>query len=328
VRIVYLGTPVDAVKPLRALVADGVDVALVVTQPDRRRTRGAGAEASPVKQAALDLGLPVVTPEKAREVVDDVRASAADLGVVVAFGQLLPVSLLEALPHGFVNIHFSVLPRWRGAAPVERAILAGDLETGVDLMRIEAGLDTGPVFARTRVPIGANETAGELHLRLVDAGTELLRAHLPTLANAIPEPQQGEPTYAEKLGVDEFRLDPARPAVELARIVRAGNPRPGAWLRAGGRRVKVWRAHEAPVTDPGGTDPGGTDPGGTDPGGSDPGGTDPAAPLERGAIGPDGALATVQGVLVLDEVQPEGKRVMDAAAWRAGTRGDLRADPE
>jgi methionyl-tRNA formyltransferase len=312
VRIVYLGTPVDAVKPLRALVDDGVDVALVVTQPDRRRTRGAGVDPSPVKQAALDLGLRVLTPEKAREVVDDVRASGADLGVVVAFGQLLPVSLLEALPHGFVNIHFSLLPRWRGAAPVERAILAGDLETGVDLMRIEAALDTGPVFARTRVPIGPDETAGELHGRLVDAGTELLRAHLPTLANKVPEPQQGEPTYAEKLGVDEFRLDPARPAAELARLVRAGNPRPGAWLRAGGRRVKVWRAHEAPMIDSGATEPSATE---------------PSARAEPGTIGADGALATARGVLALDEVQPEGKRVMDASAWRAGTRGDLRVDP-
>jgi methionyl-tRNA formyltransferase len=301
VRIVYLGTPVDAVKPLRALVDDGHEVALVVTQPDRRRSRGAGADPSPVKQAALDLGLRVLTPEKAREVVDEVRATGAELGVVVAFGQLLPVSLLEALPHGFVNVHFSLLPRWRGAAPVERAILAGDPETGVDLMRIEAGLDTGPVFARTRVPIGPNETAGELHERLVDAGTELLRTHLPALASAVPEPQQGEPTYAEKLGVDEFRLDPSRPAAELARVVRAGNPRPGAWFRAGGRRVKVWRAHEAVEAEP-------------------------PAPAEPGTIDADGALATVRGGLALDEVQPEGKRAMTAAAWRAGVRGDLRVD--
>jgi methionyl-tRNA formyltransferase len=300
VRIVYLGTPVDAVTPLRALVDDGHDVALVVTQPDRRRSRGGGTDPSPVKRAALDLGLPVRTPEKAREVVDDVRASGAELGVVVAFGQLLPVSLLEALPHGFVNVHFSLLPRWRGAAPVERAILAGDLETGVDLMRIEAGLDTGPVFARARVPIDPNESAGELHARLVDVGTQLLRTHLPTIPDTVPEPQVGEPTYAEKLGVDEFRLDPGRSAAELARVVRAGNPRPGAWIRVGDRRVKVWRAHElAP----------------------------PPPPLERGRIGAGGALGTARGVLAFDEVQPEGKRVMDAHAWLAGVRGDVRVDP-
>ena len=300
-RIVYLGSPADAVPPLRALVADDHDVALVVTQPDRRRSRGAGTDPTPVKQAALDLGLAVVTPAKARDVVDEVRATRADLGVVVAFGQLLPVSLLEALPHGFVNLHFSLLPRWRGAAPVERAILAGDSETGVDLMRIEAGLDTGPVFARVRLPIGPDETAGELHARLVTAGTELLRTHLESIPGATGEPQTGDATYADKLGVEEFRLDPARPAAELARIVRAGNPRPGAWFRIDGRRVKVWRAHETAA--------------------------DAGAGGEAGAIGAGATLHTVDGGLVLDEVQPEGKRVMTGAAWSAGIRGHGRVDP-
>ncbi|MDQ1436062.1 MAG: methionyl-tRNA formyltransferase [Actinomycetota bacterium] len=301
-RIVYLGTPADAIAPLRALVAAGHDVALVITQPDRRRSRGAGSDPSPVKQAALELGLRVLTPEKAREVVDEVRASGAELGVVVAFGQLLPVALLDALPNGFVNLHFSLLPRWRGAAPVERAILAGDEETGVDLMRIEAGLDTGPVYARVRVPIDPAETAGELHARLVDAGTELLVAHLPAVPTTEPEPQVGEPTYADKLTVDEFRLDPSRPAAELARVVRAGNPRPGAWFRAGGRRVKVWLGHI--VDDVGGREVG------------------PPGTVDR-----EPALSTTDGVLVLDEVQPEGKRVMAGDAWRAGLRGDVHVDP-
>ena len=292
----YLGTPVDAVPPLRALVDAGHDVALVVTQPDRRRRRGAGSDPSPVKQAALDLGLPVLTPEKARDVVDDVRASGAQLGVVVAFGQLLPVALLEALPHGFVNLHFSLLPRWRGAAPVERAILAGDAETGVDLMRIEAGLDTGPVFARTTLTIGDDESAGELHARLVDAGTALLVKELPGVPDAVPEPQAGEPTYAEKLTTDEFRLDPQRSATELARVVRAGNPRPGAWLSIGGKRVKVWRARTAD-------------------GSGDP-----------GMIDADAQLATASGALALDEVQPEGKRRMAASEWTKGVQLPARVD--
>src|SRR5204862_1657514 len=127
----------------------------------------------------------------------------------------------------FVNMHFSLLPRWRGAAPVERAMLAGDAETGVCLMQIEAGLDTGPVFACVRVPIAPNETAGELHARLVEAGTALLVNHLPNIPAATPAPQQGEPTYADKLDVNEVRLDPTRAAAELALLVRAGNPRPG-----------------------------------------------------------------------------------------------------
>jgi methionyl-tRNA formyltransferase len=295
VRIVFLGTPTDAVPPLRALVAAGHDVAFVVTQPDRRRSRGKGSDPSPVRAAAAELGIDVRTPEKAREIVDDARASHAEVGVVVAFGQLLPTALLDALPLGFVNLHFSLLPRWRGAAPVERALLAGDTETGVCLMRLEAGLDTGPVYACATVRIGDDETAGELRARLVDVGTKLLVEQLPSVGTVEPVPQTGEPTYADKLTVEEFELDPARPAAELARVVRAGNPRPGAWMRVGDRRVKVWRAHA--TTDDG---------------------------AAAGTITAAGALVTADGTLVLDEVQPEGKRPMAGAAWRAGLRGDAR----
>ena len=265
--------------PLRALVAAGHDIAFAVTQPDRRRGRGAATQPSPVKIAASELGVDVRTPERSREIVDEVAASGAELGVVVAFGQILPTELLEALPLGFVNLHFSLLPRWRGAAPVERAILAGDAETGVTVMRVEAGLDTGPVFATTRVPIGPTVDAGALSDQLVVAGTALLVAQLPEIAKTEPIPQAGEPAYAAKLTVDEFRLDPDRPGVELDRIVRAGNPRPGAWFELGGKRVKVWRAH-LDATDAGVTG-------------------------ER---------------LHLDQVQPQGKARMDAAAWQAGLR--------
>jgi methionyl-tRNA formyltransferase len=201
------------------------------------------------------------------------------------------VPLIEALPHGFVNVHFSLLPRWRGAAPVERAILAGDAETGVCLMQIEAGLDTGPVFACERTPIGAQESAGELRERLVTMGTRLLVDELPSVPGATPVPQSGEPTHADKLAVADFRLDFTRPSAELVRVVRAGNPRPGAWFASNGKRVKVWRAHassEAPAR---------------------------------------GALVTGDGTLVLDEVQPEGKRPMDAQAWLAGLHGDVVVDP-
>jgi len=299
-RIVYCGTPVDAVPPLRALVAAGHDVTLVLTQPDRRRGRRAEPTPSPVRAASEELGLPVHAPDRAGAETDAVRATGAELGVVVAYGQLLPPALLDALPLGFVNLHFSLLPRWRGAAPVERAMLAGDAETGVCVMRLDAGLDTGPVYACERTAIRAEETAGELRARLVELGTELLVATLPEVGRRDPEAQVGEPTHAAKLEVDEFRLDPTRRAEELARLVRAGNPRPGAWGTVDGRRLKVLRAH--PET---------------------------AGPeVVPGVIDPDARLGTRAGVLVLDEVQPEGKAAMSGVAWRRGvTIPDLAMDP-
>jgi methionyl-tRNA formyltransferase len=241
-RLAYFGSPVDAVQPLRALHDAGHEIALVVTQPDRRRGRGSTHGATPVRAAAEELGLTVRTPERAREVTQDVAASGAALGVVVAFGQLLPEALFTAVPLGFVNLHFSLLPRWRGAAPVERAILAGDRETGVCVMQIERGLDTGPVYARAVTPIGETETAGELRARLVTLGTDLLVATVPEIAELAPEPQTGEPTHADKLTPEEFQLDLTRPPAELLRVVRAGNPRPGAWTTVDGHRLKVWRA--------------------------------------------------------------------------------------
>jgi methionyl-tRNA formyltransferase len=243
VRIVYLGTPADAVPPLEAIVAAGHEVPLVITQPDRRRARGRGATPSPVRAAAESLGLPVATPERAAEIVDRVAALGADLGVVVAFGQILPPALLDAIPGGYVNLHFSLLPRWRGAAPVERALLAGDAETGVAVMAVVSELDAGGTFAVERTPIAPDETAGELRDRLVAVGTDLLVRTLPGVADGAPTAQAGEPTYAAKLTVEEFELDPAAPAAVTDRLVRAGNPRPGAWLVHDGTRLKVWRGH-------------------------------------------------------------------------------------
>ena len=204
----------------------------------------------------------------------------------------------SALPLGFVNVHFSLLPRWRGAAPVERAILAGDRETGVCVMELEEGLDTGPVYARERTPISDSETAGELRARLVTLGTELLLRSLPDVGVRAPLPQEGEPTYAEKLTVEEFRLDPSRPASELARVVRAGNPRPGAWMMIDGQRVKVLRAHaEGGIGVP-------------------------------GVVMPPGELMTSNGILSLDEVQVGGKRPMSGDAWLRGRRNaELVVDP-
>jgi methionyl-tRNA formyltransferase len=244
VRLVYLGTPAASVPALRALHDAGHDIAFVVTQPDRRRGRGSATMASAIKLAATELGIPVFTPRRAREVVDDVASSGALVGVVVAFGQLLPQALLDALPLGFVNVHFSLLPRWRGAAPVERAILAGDDETGVCIMALDAGLDTGPVYSRATTRISPDETAGDLAEALVSLGAALLVSTLAELTALTPVPQEGDPTYADKLTVDEFELHFERPVDELLRHVRAGNPRPGAWTTVHGQRVKVWRATE------------------------------------------------------------------------------------
>jgi methionyl-tRNA formyltransferase len=233
-RLVFLGTPEFATVPLRALVDAGWDVALVVSQPDKRRGRGGRVVPSPVKQAALDLGLPM------SDRVDDVLGAGADLGVVAAFGRLIKPHVLERLP--MVNLHFSLLPRWRGAAPVERAILAGDERTGVDLMVVEEGLDTGGVYGRAEVAIGPDETADEVRNRLAELGTELLLANL---RDGLPEPkpQQGEPTYARKIDPAELRIDWDRPPAEIHRLVRIG----GAWTTHQGHRVKVWRTALAPA---------------------------------------------------------------------------------
>lgn len=293
-RIVFLGTPPEAAVALQALVRAGHDVAMVVTQPDRRRGRGGKTLPSPVRRVAEELGLDVRAPERAREVVDDLRGSGADLGVVVAFGQLLPDEVLEAIPHGFVNVHFSLLPKWRGAAPVERAILAGDAETGVCLMEIVEELDAGPVYACESIAIGLDDTAGQLRAELAERGAALLVDNLEGIPGAEPTPQEGEPTYADKLDAAEFELDWDRPATDLDRVVRAGNPRPGAWTTVEGQRVKVLRARPVAESVPDDT--------------------------SSGTLLDGPAVATAEGRLELVEVQPAGKQAMAAEAWARGLR--------
>ena len=300
-RLVFLGTPDASVVPLRALVDAGHDVALVVSQPDRRRGRGGRTSPSPVKQAALGLGLPVT------DTVDDALTVGADLGVVVAFGRIVKPHVLAELP--MVNLHFSLLPRWRGAAPVERAILAGDERTGVDLMVVEEGLDTGGVYGRTEVEIGPDETADELRARLAVLGADLLVRHLRDGLGE-PVPQVGEPIYAHKLTVDEMALDWAGPAVEIHRRVRVG----GAWTTYDGSRLKVWRTVLVPR--PVGSPTGGGDASGGPTTASASGGAD-ADTLPAGVDVPAGG-----GVIRLVEVQPEGKRRMPAAAWARGLSTD------
>ena len=280
-RLVYLGTPEAGVPPLRALAAAGHEILLVVSQPDRRRGRGAELVASPVKRAATELGLRV------SDRVDDVLGRGAEVGVVVAFGRLIKPHVLAEVP--MVNLHFSLLPRWRGAAPVERALLAGDEVTGVCLMELEEGLDTGPVYECARVPVSGEDTLESLRSRLVEIGTEMLvrrlvggRAGLGT-----PVPQEGEPTYANKLDASELRIDWSRPARELSRLVRLGS----AWTTLAGRRLRVLAA----VPEPAGPGPG-------------PGVLD-------GAV-----VGTGEGGLRLLRVQPEGKAAMAAEDWARGAR--------
>jgi len=275
-RIVYLGTPALAVLPLRALVEAGYDIALVVTGEDKRRGRGGETAPSPVKQAALDLDIPVSNE------LDSVLATDADLGVVVAFGRLIPPSVLDQI--AMVNIHFSLLPRWRGAAPVERAVLAGDHETGVCLMVVDLALDTGDVYRREVVTIGPDDTVEELRSRLIEIGTGQLIGALDT-GFGVPEPQVGEPVYAAKLTSSDLRVDWTRSAEELHRLIRVG----GSWTTFRGRRLKIHRA--APVDD--GPGPGRLD----------------------GVV-----VGTGDHALELAEVQPEGRSVQGALEWVRGAR--------
>jgi methionyl-tRNA formyltransferase len=232
-RVAYLGTPELAGPPLRALVEAGTDVALVVSQPDKRRGRGAALSPSPVKAVALELGLPVT--DRLADVID----ADVPLAVVVAYGRIIPTEVLERVP--MVNLHFSLLPRWRGAAPVERAILAGDPATGVDLMAVEEGLDTGGIYARREVPIGPDDDLEEVRRRLVAAGCALLVDELGRgLGPAAP--QVGTPSYAAKIKPEELEIDWSAPSIEIHRRVRVG----GAWTTHEGKRLKIWRTAVPP----------------------------------------------------------------------------------
>ena len=246
-RIVFAGTPEFAVPSLRA-AARKAEIVAVYTQPDRPAGRGRGVQAPPVKLAALELGFPVLQPETLKSELsrDALRALKPDLMVVVAYGLLLPQAILDIPEHGCWNVHASLLPRWRGAAPIQRAIEAGDRETGVCLMQMEKGLDTGPVLLSQRLPIGPDETAGELHDRLAELGAQtlgdglgLLRAGMKPVAR--PQPETGA-TYARKLEKSEAKLDWSQPAEVLARKVRAFNPWPIAEAPLAGERVRIHSA--------------------------------------------------------------------------------------
>ncbi|MEW6766144.1 MAG: methionyl-tRNA formyltransferase [Pseudomonadota bacterium] len=258
-RIIYAGTPDFAVLALRALIEAGENVVAVYTQPDRPAGRGRKLTPSPVKQAALDAGIPVNQPLSLRN--EDAQAELAalkpDLMVVAAYGLLLPKAVLDMPIHGCVNLHASLLPRWRGAAPIQRAIEAGDEETGITLMQMDVGLDTGDMLAKSACPITPDDTAQSLHDRLSEMGAELLMKHLPELlAGALKGEVQDETlvTYAKKLDKAEARIDWSLPAAELARRVMAFNPWPVAETSWKGETLRIWRARA--LADGSGTIPG------------------------------------------------------------------------
>lgn len=300
-RIVFLGTPDVAVSSLQSLLdADDVEVVAVVTNPDRPRGRSKQPQPPPVKVAAEAAEVPVWQPGRAREVVDDLRALAPDACAVVAYGALLPADVLEAGGAGFVNLHFSLLPRWRGAAPVQHALRAGDTTTGVTTFVLDEGMDTGPTLRQVEVDIDPDETAGALLARLAELGGPVLVDSLRDLvAGATPRPQPAEgATLAPKITSDDVALDLTAPARQVADLVRSASPSPGAHTTIDGARFKVYRA--VPAEGPGG------------------------APGELVGFDESGpVVACGQGHVRLEVVQPEGKARMDATAWVNGYRPPL-----
>ena len=302
-RIVFAGTPDFAVPSLRA-AAKRNEVVAVFTQPDRPAGRGRGLAPSAVKRAAQELALPVYQPENfrnvaARKVLVDLKP---DLLVVVAYGLILPQSVLDIPTEGCWNVHASLLPRWRGAAPIQRAIQAGDARTGVCLMRMEKGLDTGPVLLSQAVDIGANETGGQLHDRLALLGAQVLADGLGLLRAGLRPQPQVQPavgvTYAHKLDKAEARLDWTRPAAELARKVLAFNPWPMAEAQIGGERLRLHAAIALPSPSPDDAEPG--------------------TVLAAGRDGID--VACGEGVLRVRVLQRDGGKAITAADYLNGRR--------
>lgn len=291
-RIVFAGTPEFAAESLAALLASPHQVIAVLTQPDRPAGRGRALQPSPVKALAVQHGIPVLQPEtlKGTEIRDELAALAADVMVVVAYGLIIPRDVL-ALPRlGCINVHGSLLPRWRGAAPIQRAIAAGDDETGVGIMQMEAGLDTGPVLLEVRTPITPEDTGGSLHDRLAGLGAQALvqaLADLESLQNkALSQPEVGI-TYAHKLTKEEAQLDWNKSAAELALQVRAFNPWPVSWVPRPEGPMRVWAATAANGTG------------------------QPGSVLAVSAAGIE--VACGQGSLLLTQIQLPGKKSLPVA---------------
>ena len=297
-RICFFGTPDPAVPALEAFLADPeVEVVAVVTNPDRPSGRGYKLTPPPVKVTAEAAGVPVWQPVKAREILDDLRDAAPDACAVVAYGALLPQDVLDAGGAGFVNLHFSLLPAWRGAAPVQHSVLAGDARTGVSCFVLDAGMDTGPILDVQAVDVGPEETAGELMARLAVLGAPVLVRSVKGLVDGSmpPQPQDHEAaTLAPKITTDDARLQWALGAVAVHRAVRAFNPVPGAWTTLRGERLKVHRVAR------------------------DPRSGDPGTVIDTTPEGP--LVGCGDTSVVLLDVQPAGKPRMAGAAFSNGYR--------
>jgi methionyl-tRNA formyltransferase len=302
VRVILFGTPAFAVPTLAGLLASSHAVVAVVTQPDRPRGRGQRVTASPVKALAETRGIPVLQPDRLRDasVADQLGHFRADIAVVAAYGKILPQRLLDLPAHGIVNVHASLLPRWRGAAPIHRAVMAGDAETGVTIMRVVAALDAGPMLAKTIVPIGANETSAELEPRVAEAGATLLLDTLERLERGpVPEEPQDEHhvTYAARLERAESQIDWARPAREIHNRIRGLQPWPMAAAMLQGRRLLLTRAEVADAA---------------------------ASAGEPGVIvevdGDAVVVAASPGLVRIREVKPEGRPPMPVRAFLNGRR--------
>lgn len=304
-RLVFAGTPDFAVPCLRALIAAGYDVVAVFTQPDRPAGRGRKLQQSPVKALALAHGIPVCQPLSLKRdsgARAKLRGFAPDLMVVVAYGLILPVSVLEIPTLGCVNVHASLLPRWRGAAPIQRAVLAGDPASGVCIMRMEAGLDTGPVYLRRALALAPQETGGSLHDRLAALGADALIEALPGIADRslVPQPQDDAlATYAHKLDKSEAQIDWAQPALAIERQVRAFDPWPVAQTSLQGETLRIWSAQALDGVGPGGV-PG------------------EVVTADKNGI----AVATGAGIFRITRLQPPGKRPMAAADFLNARRLD------
>src|SRR5215212_7695427 len=296
-KLVFMGSPNFALPSLQALNQQ-YEVVGVVTQPDRASGRGRALKAPPVKLLAQELGFPVIQPEKLRqpEAMEQLRAWNPDLIVVAAFGQILKKDVLYLPRFGCINVHASLLPRWRGAAPINAAILHGDEKTGVTIMKMDVGLDTGPILTQRSIPLTQEETAGSIFEKLSRLGADLLIETLPDYLSGkiepVPQPEVGM-TYAPMLKKEEGQLDLTHPAEELERRVRAFNPWPGAFMHMDGKLLKIHRAHvEAEDVEAG----------------------------QRLVYRDQPAVGAGNGLLVLDEVQPAGKKTMSGKSFLAGAR--------